>query len=98
MVGSQGGLVARVGRWREALRCVIQGQVCLYSAHKGRKATWVWRRGRDSNPRSFRSTVFKTATFDRSVTPPQHFALLRAPNHTGLRWFCQRRSLSLTGA
>ena len=32
---------------------------------------FVWRRGRDSNPRSFRSAVFKTAAFGRSATPPR---------------------------
>src|SRR2546423_14791969 len=29
-----------------------------------------WRRRRDSNPRRFRATVFKTVAFDRSATPP----------------------------
>src|SRR5215204_3445698 len=29
-----------------------------------------WRRGRDSNPRTFRSTVFKTAAINRSATSP----------------------------
>src|SRR5690606_38329553 len=29
-----------------------------------------WRRVRDSNPRRLPSTVFKTATFGRSVNPP----------------------------
>ena len=29
-----------------------------------------WRTGRDSNPRSFRSTVFKTAAIDLSATRP----------------------------
>src|SRR5450432_31553 len=29
------------------------------------------RRRRDSNPRSFRSTVFKTVAFDHSATPPK---------------------------
>ena len=29
-----------------------------------------WRREQDSNPRTFRSTVFKTAAFDHSAIPP----------------------------
>jgi hypothetical protein len=29
-----------------------------------------WRRRRDSNPRNFRSAVFKTAALGRSATPP----------------------------
>ena len=29
-----------------------------------------WRRERDSNPRTFRSTVFKTAALNRSAIPP----------------------------
>jgi hypothetical protein len=29
-----------------------------------------WRRGWDSNPRTFRSTVFKTVAIDRSATSP----------------------------
>src|SRR5215208_7492701 len=29
-----------------------------------------WRRGWDSNPRTFRSAVFKTAAIDRSATSP----------------------------
>src|SRR4030042_1100049 len=29
-----------------------------------------WRREQDSNPRTFRSTVFKTAAFDLSAIPP----------------------------
>jgi hypothetical protein len=37
-------------------------------------ASWVpllvWRKGWDSNPRSFRLPVFKTGTFNRSVTLP----------------------------
>jgi hypothetical protein len=31
----------------------------------------MWRRGRDSNPRTFRSTVFKTAAINRSATSPR---------------------------
>ncbi len=31
----------------------------------------LWRRGRDSNPRTFRSTVFKTAALSRSATSPR---------------------------
>src|SRR5215470_5075139 len=30
----------------------------------------TWRRERDSNPRSFRTAVFKTAAFDLSAIPP----------------------------
>jgi hypothetical protein len=29
------------------------------------------RRRRDSNPRRFRATVFKTVAFDHSATPPR---------------------------
>ena len=42
---------------------VAKGLICL-----------IWRRKRDSNPRSrgYRTTVFKTAAFDRSaISPPQ---------------------------
>lgn len=31
----------------------------------------LWRWGRDSNPGNSRSTVFKTAAFDHSATPPE---------------------------
>jgi microsomal dipeptidase-like Zn-dependent dipeptidase len=31
----------------------------------------AWRRGRDSNPRTFRSTVFKTAAINHSATSPE---------------------------
>lgn len=34
------------------------------------KTMTIWRRGRDSNPRSFHSAVFKTAALSRSATPP----------------------------
>ncbi len=38
------------------------------SAHS---AVQIWRRERDSNPRGFRLTVFKTAAFDRSAISPR---------------------------
>ena len=38
-----------------------------------------WRRERDSNPRTFRSTVFKTAAFDHSAIPPAR-GIIVAPN------------------
>jgi hypothetical protein len=31
----------------------------------------LWRRERDSNPRTFRSTVFKTAALNHSAIPPR---------------------------
>ena len=34
------------------------------------KGELIWRRGRDSNPRSFHSTVFKTAAINHSATSP----------------------------
>ena len=40
---------------------------CLCSATIGQTG---WRRERDSNPRTFRSTVFKTAALNRSAIPP----------------------------
>jgi hypothetical protein len=33
----------------------------------------IWRREQDSNPRTFRSTVFKTAAIDHSAIPPHVF-------------------------
>ena len=51
-------------------------------AHTRRPAV-AWRWGWDSNPRNFRSTVFKTAAFDHSATPP-YLALL-APARPGQR-------------
>ena len=38
-----------------------------------------WRRGRDSNPGTFRSAVFKTAAIDRSATSPRwvHAQIMR---------------------
>ena len=38
----------------------------------------IWRRERDSNPRGFRLTVFKTAAFDRSAISPRCLAGSRA--------------------
>ena len=35
-----------------------------------------WRRTRDSNPRSLRSTDFKSAAFDRSASPPRTIHIL----------------------
>src|SRR5882762_5398818 len=35
------------------------------------RAPGSWRRGWDSNPRTFRSTVFKTVAIDRSATSPR---------------------------
>ena len=56
------------------------------------------RRRRDSNPRRFRATVFKTVAFDRSATPPGTTSVLsRAPprvdrSATERRWRTQSRS------
>ena len=40
--------------------------------------SWImnWRREQDSNPRTFRSTVFKTAAIDHSAIPPVVFGML----------------------
>ena len=35
-----------------------------------RSGRYLWRREQDSNPRTFRSTVFKTAAIDHSAIPP----------------------------
>src|SRR6516225_4183845 len=45
----------------------------------------IWRRGRDSNPRSpvRGTTVFETAPFDRSGTSPQSLDSIRAKTNTG---------------
>ena len=48
------------------------------SSHRGRRteeeppleALLLWRREQDSNPRTFRLTVFKTAALDHSAIPP----------------------------
>ena len=37
---------------------------------KGRVYVLFWRREQDSNPRTFRLTVFKTAALDHSAIPP----------------------------
>ena len=36
----------------------------------------IWRREQDSNPRTFRSTVFKTAAIDHSAIPPCYKIIL----------------------
>jgi hypothetical protein len=36
----------------------------------GTAGRYCWRREQDSNPRTFRSTVFKTAAIDHSAIPP----------------------------
>ena len=43
------------------------------SSRRGGCEAWSlsWRRERDSNPRSFRSVVFKTTAFGRSAIPPR---------------------------
>ena len=38
--------------------------------HQGRAYFLYWRREQDSNPRTFRLTVFKTAALDHSAIPP----------------------------
>jgi hypothetical protein len=38
---------------------------------RGPAAAKAQRRRRDSNPRRFRATVFKTVAFDHSATPPE---------------------------
>ena len=44
----------------------------IVTRYKSPVISWYfWRRGRDSNPRSFRSTVFKTAALNRSATSPE---------------------------
>jgi hypothetical protein len=53
---------------RPSLQAVVAHDTCVddYSV------VIAWRRRRDSNPRSSRSAVFKTAAFDHSATPPGH--------------------------
>lgn len=47
-------------------------QVCRFvSFFRFSKSYRAQRRRRDSNPRCFRTTVFKTAAFDHSATPPK---------------------------
>ena len=40
------------------------------------ESDFIWRREQDSNPRTFRLTVFKTAAFDLSAIPPILYQLL----------------------
>ena len=60
------------GRTRSGRNCPAQARVApattcvtLFSYQANQ------RRRRDSNPRSLRSAVFKTAAFDHSATPPE---------------------------
>src|SRR5689334_15950742 len=55
----------------------LEGDLSLLNRLAGGPVRPLWhlpieteRRGRDSNPRSFRSAVFKTAAIDRSATSP----------------------------
>src|SRR5439155_10127079 len=54
---------------------VVGVAVVVRVGHLGSSESW--RRGWDSNPRTFRSTAFKTAAFDRSATsPPRRIAVI----------------------
>src|SRR6266545_1681632 len=64
LVGPQNGSVVGVG----LVQRVLDEPVSPSAGCDGFGSDW--RRGRDSNPRSFRSTVFKTAAINRSATSP----------------------------
>jgi hypothetical protein len=73
---NEGGPESRFGRWQSGgNRLVDTQQPFLTTGHQNgnilNKST-IWRRGRDSNPRSpvRGTTVFETAPFDRSGTSP----------------------------
>jgi hypothetical protein len=54
------------------VRCFVILSGAAFWDIQGRLGRTLWRRGRDSNPRSpaRRTTVFETAPFDRSGTSP----------------------------
>jgi hypothetical protein len=71
-----------------------QGRRVLWGAANRYPVACGWRRERDSNPRTFRSTVFKTAAFDRSAIPPPQMLAHRKFSCQGGIWdeFVPRRN------
>ena len=65
--------------------------VLVSATHPLLRSRTAWRRERDSNPRSSRLTVFKTAGFNHSPIPP------KAEKNRPLTWRMQDYFLEITG-